>query len=139
MFRNVVSIVKPPKVEEKEIQILTAGQIADIIEKLRDHPIYPIVVVALGTGLRRGELLALQWSNVDLVASSLQVERSVEETKGGLRFKAPKSKNSRRSVSLPPPWSRRYAIIGAANSKCGFPSGSGSSRTKLLCSPMRTV
>lgn len=102
VFRNVVSIVKPPKVEEKEIQILTAGQIGGVIEKLREHPIYPIVVVALGTGLRRGELLALQWADVDLGAASLQVERSVEETKGGLRFKSPKSKHGRRSVSLPP-------------------------------------
>jgi integrase len=71
------------------------------LEKLRGHLFRPVVVVALGTGLRRGELLALQWGSVDLEGRSIRVERSLEETKSGLRFKAPKSKQGRRSVSLP--------------------------------------
>jgi integrase len=103
VFRNVASIVKPPKVEEKEIEILTAPQIVEMLEKIRDHDCYSLAVTAIGTGLRRGELLALQWSSVDLERGSLRVERSVEHTKGNrLRFKPPKSKSGRRSVSLPP-------------------------------------
>jgi integrase len=51
--------------------------------------------------LRRGELLGLRWSDVDLSAASLKVERSLEETKGKLRFKFPKTKHGRRSVTLP--------------------------------------
>jgi len=58
--------------------------------------------VRIGTGLRRGELLALQWSNIDFERGSLRVERSVEETRDKLRFKPPKSKSGRRAVSLPP-------------------------------------
>jgi hypothetical protein len=55
--------------------------------------------------LRRGELLGLQWGDIDLdaVPPTLRVERSVEETKaGGLRLKPPKTKRGRRSISLPP-------------------------------------
>jgi integrase len=52
--------------------------------------------------MRRGELLALTWADVDLDRALIRVERSVEETKAGLRIKSPKTKLSRRSVTLPP-------------------------------------
>jgi integrase len=60
------------------------------------------VVVDLATGLRRGELLALRIADVDLDWVKLTVERSLEETKDGLRFKEPKTKQSKRTISLPP-------------------------------------
>jgi integrase len=60
------------------------------------------VSLALATGLRRGELLALRWSDLDLGCSILKVERSLEETKGALRFKCPKTKSGRRALELPP-------------------------------------
>ncbi len=100
VFRNVASLIGPPKVEDKEVAALRADQIGDVLERLQDHSFYPLVVVALGTGLRRGELLALRWSRVDLDGGTLRVEELVEETKAGLRFKAPKSRHGRRTVSL---------------------------------------
>jgi integrase len=63
--------------------------------------LHPIVSLAVATGMRRGELLALRWSDVDLSAASLKVERSLEETKAGLRFKSPKTKHGRRTITLP--------------------------------------
>ena len=59
-----------------------------------------VVELALVTGMRRGELLGLQWGDVDLVAGTLRVERSVEETRAGLRLKPPKTKRGRRSIGL---------------------------------------
>ena len=102
VFRNVASLVKPPMVEEREIASLSADQVGEVLRKLRDHPIYSLVVMALGTGLRRGELVALAWTAVDLDGGEIRVERSLEETRSGLRFKSPKSRNGRRTVSLPP-------------------------------------
>lgn len=52
--------------------------------------------------MRRGELLALQWSDVDLERAVLRVERSLEETRAGLRLKSPKTTHSRRNISLAP-------------------------------------
>jgi integrase len=52
--------------------------------------------------MRRGELLALQWRDVDLDRGALRVERSLEQTRAGLRLKGPKSKHGKRTVSLPP-------------------------------------
>ena len=102
VFRNVASIVRPPSPEDKEMQILTAAQIGDVLDQLRGHDLHPIAVLALASGLRRGELLAVEWRNVDLDGGSLRVEHSLEETREGLRVKAPKSRNGRRTVSIPP-------------------------------------
>jgi integrase len=99
--RNVASIHSPPKVETGEVEILSADQIADVLAKLDGHALYPIVALALATGMRRGELLGLQWGDIDLDAATLRVERSVEETKAGLRVKPPKTKRGRRSITLP--------------------------------------
>ena len=100
--RNVVAAVSPPKVEATEIEILDAEQFADTLRKLKDHPLYAIVAVDLSTGLRRGELLALRLADADLDNATIRVERSLEETKAGLRFKAPKTVHGRRTISLPP-------------------------------------
>jgi len=72
---------------------------AQVLSKRAGNSLHPIVAVALGTGMRRGELLALRWSDVDLDRAELHVERSLEETKAGLRFKAPKTRHGRRWIS----------------------------------------
>lgn len=101
LSRNVASVVPPPPVEHNEVEILAAEQMVEVLEKLHGHPLYSIGAIALATGMRRGELLAVRWSDVDLEGAVLRVERSLEDTKAGLRFKSPKTRNGRRSISLP--------------------------------------
>ncbi|MGF1628286.1 MAG: tyrosine recombinase XerC [Kiloniellaceae bacterium] len=100
--RNVASLIRAPKVDRQEIEILTADQIADTLEKLRDHPsLFPIVALALGTGARRGEIAALRWSDVDLDGATVRIERALEQTMAGLRVKQPKTAAGRRTITLP--------------------------------------
>jgi integrase len=100
--RNVASVVSPPKVQHREIEILTADEIAAVLTGLEGHRLHTLAVLGLGSGCRRGEMLALAWLHVDLDGAMLRVERSLEESDaGGLRFKAPKTKHGRRSISLP--------------------------------------
>lgn len=98
--RNVASAISRPKSESKEVECLTAGQMAAVLAKLEGRSLHPIAALALGTGMRRGELLALRWSDLDLDGATVRVERSIEETKQGLRFKTPKTKHGRRTISL---------------------------------------
>jgi len=100
LTRNVADVAKPPKVEAVEVDILSAEQITAVLAALAGHSIHPIVFLAIATGMRRGELLALRWQ--DVAGASLKVERSLEQTKAGLRFKAPKTVHGRRTISLPP-------------------------------------
>jgi integrase len=88
--------------KDAEIEILTPDQVKAVLESLKGHSLHPIVSLALATGLRRGELLGLQWGDVDLDAGTLRVERSVEETRSSLRLKSPKTRAGRRNISLPP-------------------------------------
>ena len=78
------------------------GLLAMLPCPLEGRTLRPIISFLLGTGARRGEALALRWKDVDLGKSIVRIERSVEQTKGSLRFKAPKTKNGRRNVSISP-------------------------------------
>jgi integrase len=103
---NPASDVSQPKVrDKKDIVILTGTQPRDVIERLasKSHELHPIVALGLATGMRRGELLALNWPNVDLDRGTVRVEGSLEELKdGSLRFKEPKTKSGRRTITIPP-------------------------------------
>jgi integrase len=98
--RNVVSSVSPPKLERQELECLKPDQMASVLARLADHHLYPIAAVALGTGMRRGEILALRWIDVDLEQGLVTVERSIEQTKAGLRVKSPKTAYGRRNITL---------------------------------------
>ena len=93
---NVAALVDPPRVASAEIEILSADAIPAILAKLRGRTLRPIVLMALGTGARRGELLALRWQDIDLDRAVARIERSLEQTKAGLRFKEPKTRHGRR-------------------------------------------
>lgn len=99
--RNVATLIKPPALVRKEVSILTADDIADTLDKLEGHSIYPIVALAIGTGARRGEILALRWADIDLDGAAVRIERALEQTKGGIRCKDTKTAAGRRTVSLP--------------------------------------
>jgi integrase len=99
---NVAEMVKPPPVPDQELPILQPDRARELLEVLRGHPLYLIAALALATGMRRNEILALRWQDVDLDAGRLRVELSLEETTAhGIRFKAPKTRNGRRTISLP--------------------------------------
>jgi len=99
--RNVASMVHPPKVDVAEVVILTSSQIGNVLAKLADHRMLPIVAVAVGAGLRRGEICALRWGDVDLDTGLLRVECAMEQTGAGLQVKEPKTRHGRRRITLP--------------------------------------
>ena len=98
---NVGARVSAPRVEQGEVEILTAPVIKAILVKAHNRPIYQIAALALATGMRRGEILALRWQDIDLESARITVARSLEQTAAGLRFKEPKTRHGRRTISLP--------------------------------------
>jgi integrase len=89
-----------PKVESRPMATLSAEQAHCLLAAIRHTRVYWPALLALATGMRRGEILALRWRNVDLERGVLQVVESLEQTKLGLRFKAPKN-NKSRAIALP--------------------------------------
>jgi integrase len=99
---NIAMRVRPPRVEQEEVEILTASQIRVILDLASGRPIHQIATLALATGMRRGEILALRWQDIDLDGARITVARSLEQTAGQLRFKEPKTRHGRRTFGLPP-------------------------------------
>ena len=100
---NAASAVQPPRVEQTEVEILKAGEIEALLDKLEGRAMYLIAVFGLASGARRGEILALRWGDIDFVTGKVRIERSLEQTKvGGLRFKTTKTRSGRRTISIAP-------------------------------------
>ena len=63
--------------------------------------LYPLVTLAVTTGMRKGEMLGLKWQEVDLDTGFLRVRVSLEDAVDGLALKAPKTKTRKRKIHLP--------------------------------------
>jgi integrase len=98
---NPCELVDPPRVEQKETRALDVPAAAKLLKACENSIIGAAIVTSLGTGLRRGELLALRWGDIDLDAGLLTVQRALERVDSATRFKEPKTRRSRRTISLP--------------------------------------
>jgi len=100
--RNVVSLVSPPRMEKHEAVLLTSAQAQKLLEVAKGQHMYALLVIAVTTGMRRGEILALHWSDIDFQASTLFVRHTVNRYPGyGFVENEPKTKSSRRKIVLP--------------------------------------
>jgi integrase len=79
------------------MQVYDVPQTAELIEAVRDTPVLVPTLLAVLCGLRRGEICALRWRNVDRVTGQISVVESLEQTKTGLRFKSPKRQGPHRA------------------------------------------
>jgi integrase len=99
---NCLEQVRPPRVPDREVVILQPDRARQLIERLRGTSIYLLAMLALATGARRNELLAIRWKDLDLDAGRMRVEQALEQTAAyGIRTKAPKTRSGRRSIALP--------------------------------------
>lgn len=99
--RNAAALAEPPHVERREVRALDPAEVRRFLSALEGHPLRCLFTVALATGLRKGELLGLRWSDIDLAAGTLTVRRSLQRIEGKFRVVEPKTAKSRRTVPLP--------------------------------------
>ena len=102
LARNVAEAVDPPHPSRKDMATLAPEDIPCLLRAAQETPYHNLFFTALHTGLRLGELLALRWSDVNLVLASLSVVRTLYRRSTGYVIKEPKSPHSRRSVALSP-------------------------------------
>jgi len=99
--RNPVTATVRPRIERPDLQILDQDESKHLLNVLRETPLYMPVLLGLTTGMRRGEILALRWSDVDLEAQTLSVRRNaVQLDKGKVIFNETKTGKSR-PITLP--------------------------------------
>ena len=100
--RNVCDAVSLPRKTRHEIQPLTRAQAQQLLEAARGHALEGLLTLAVTTGMRAGELLALRWQDIDFESRSLQIRRSMSfiPGKGYVEFE-PKTAKGRRKIVLP--------------------------------------
>ena len=91
----------PPK-RGREMQVLSRQELQRFLMQAKADGYFELFLLDLSTGLRRGELLALQWSDLDLDAGTLSVTKQIYEVNGKMQISIPKTKASIRKLVLPP-------------------------------------
>ena len=103
IYRNPCQAVSPPRVYRKELRPPSAEAVHRLLEAASDSEYLEAIHTAFYTGLRRGELLALRWGDIDLDMATASVSRTVDRAKGGRSvFTEPKTAKGRRLISLTP-------------------------------------
>lgn len=119
---NALDAVKPPAVPRRKPDVLTSDEANAYIDAFAGNALEPVVLLAIGAGLRRSELAALSWKDVDVRSGTVSVSKGRHQRKNEVWIEPPKSQASRRIVALPP-WCIEglapYRGIGPIAVDCG--------------------
>jgi len=99
--KNPTDGCNPPKLERKEMKVIQPEQIGAYLQAAANRNVLPMFYLELTSGLRRGELLALLWTDLDWEKKSISVCKSVRGSQGELKVSAPKTRHSIRTVVIP--------------------------------------
>ena len=99
--RNVAKLAEPPRVPRRQVRPLTPEQARTFLDAIRGDRHEALYLLALGVGLRQGELLGLSWADLDLTSGTLTVQHALQRVDGRLVLVEPKSVTSHRVVALP--------------------------------------
>ncbi len=91
----------PPK-KSREMKVLTANEVIRFLTRAKEEGYYELFLLELGTGMRRGEILALKWSDLNFTTGELRIERQVNVFNKEQVISTPKTKSSIRTIILPP-------------------------------------
>jgi integrase len=100
--RNVAKLVKAPSRNHYEVEPMSETDARRFIRHVANHWLNALWLLLITTGLRKGEVLGLAWSDINMVTGEFRVRRTVQRVRGELVFGEPKTKRSRRVLYLPP-------------------------------------
>ena len=101
--RNPADGCRLPPAKPREMQVLTPDEVQRLLIQAKEDGCYELLLLEIATGLRRGELLALQWDDLNFKTGTLRVERQIHRAKGELIISQPKTKAANRTIILPAP------------------------------------
>jgi integrase len=114
---NPAAVIRRPRVTSKEAPHLTPPQVAELLRAAEGSRYAPLFALLVHTGLRRGEALALQWSDVDLAKGMLRVRGTLSRVDGELLVTEPKTARSKRFVPISAPAERLLRDLRAGQAE----------------------
>ncbi len=99
---NLASRCILPKKEQTEIEILPLTDLQKFFNEAKNSGVFELYYTELATGLRRGELLGLKWTDIDFNANSIYIQRQITRTDGEVKESPLKTKNAYRQIIVPP-------------------------------------
>lgn len=99
--RNVATLVDAPKTKRNAVRVMSPDEVTLFLDAAKGQRFEPLLLVAISTGMRQGELLGLRWEDVDLPAAVIHVRHSVQRLDGKLTLTDLKTDRSRRTLRLP--------------------------------------
>jgi len=101
VVRNVSDLAEAPRPEKRQPTIFTVEQCKIFLDGLKGDRLYPLYAMAIGCGLRLGELLALEWEDINFQHHTVSVNKTLHHVRGKNYLGEPKSEAARRLVSVP--------------------------------------
>jgi integrase len=111
LAQNVADRASRPRRDTPEMHPLTGEEAQAFLDAIQTHWLSPLFTLALSTGMRQGELLALRWREVDLQAQRLSVVATMTWEEGAPLYTEPKTRRSRRQIALPPQMAERLRAL----------------------------
>ena len=99
--RNVASLARPPRPPQRVIEPFTPEECSLILGYAPRFDLLAVVAIAVGMGLRQGEILGLRWQDIDLERRTLKVQRALQRVDGRSQLVDPKTSRSRRTLPMP--------------------------------------
>ena len=101
IYRNPCSAVTPPRVEKSTPKVWTVEQAQTFLKAVKGHRWEGVYLIALCLGARRGEILGMEWENVNWQRGTITIEKTIVELRGKAVVTPPKTHKSRRTLTLP--------------------------------------
>ena len=98
--RNPCELVDPPSPQGKSMRTLTQSEVTDLLISAQDNYYYPVIYMAVSSGLRQAELLGLRWRDIDIASRLISVNQTLYKRRGICQFNLPKTKRSGRTVAM---------------------------------------
>ena len=100
MKSNPARSATPPRIEDKEVEVWSEKEVEAFLDEVKDHRYYPVYYLTLNTGLSRGEVLGLRWSDLDLNERAIYVRQALVVQNGKAVIKGLKTRSRKRKIAI---------------------------------------
>lgn len=98
--KDVAALIEPPRIEKKQMSVWNVEQVNEYLKFTKHSRYHPVFFLAAYTGMRKGEIIALHWDDIDFEAKTISVNKTLYKISSGFLLQEPKTKSSVRTIYM---------------------------------------